>query len=74
MEWVVGILTLLLIVQQFHIHMLLNKLMSRNYYDYEITKKSLQSMDEGQGIKTEAQTTQQNFNEGLERDLNYLGM
>ncbi len=72
-EIIVGILTVLLIVQQYQIHLLVNKLMSRNYYDYEITKKSIQLMDEG-GAKNTTESEQQQNDDSFERDLNYLGM
>jgi len=39
----IGALLTLCLIQQFHIHTLINKIMSRNFYDYEMTKNMRES-------------------------------
>lgn len=38
-----GVLGAICLVQQFHIHKLINKLMSTSFYDYQISKKAVKS-------------------------------
>lgn len=56
-------LLLVIIMQQFFIHKLINKLMSRNYYDYEVT----------QGVNKESPKNSQQMKVPVEQDFDDLG-